>query len=144
MKPIPTLKTKWLACGFAAILLGSTALAGAAGNEPIIHTTGKVSYVSGGVGNESIDRLSALSSEFNVKLVFAMTSGEYISGVKVVVTDARGLSVVDAVSDGPWLLARLPAGDYRIVASQDGKAKKQQIAVGTAKLMTVDFRWAAN
>lgn len=141
MKPISALKNKLLACSLAALLLGPAICAAAP--EPVIQAGGNVSYVSGGVGDESIARLTAMASEFNVKLVFARTSGEYLSGVRVEISDAGGRSVVDARADGPWFLTRLPAGHYQIVASLAGKAEKRQIDVGASKLATVDFRWAA-
>ena len=43
---------------------------------PLVQTTGGVSHVSGGVGTDSIDRLNALAGDFNLKLVFALKSGD--------------------------------------------------------------------
>jgi len=75
--------------------------------------------------------------------VFALKSGEYVSGVGVVIADAGGKTLLDTTSEGPWFLAKLPAGNYQIVATFGGNAVKRQIAVGAAKLRTVDFRWAS-
>ena len=141
MKPIRALKSTLLACSLAALLVSSAV--GAATVEQVIQSSGNVSYVSGGVGSESLDRLSAIAGQFNVKLIFAMTSGEYVSNVRVEITDAKGRNVVDTHSDGPWFLARLPAGHYQIVASLSGKAEKREINVGASKLSTIDFRWTA-
>jgi hypothetical protein len=145
MKPNPGIKSKLLSYGCAAIMLGSaSSLVLAADNrETIAQTPGGISYVSGGVGDESIDRLNMMVSEFNLKLVFAMTSGNYVSDVRVVIVDAKGITILDTTSNGPWLLTRLPAGNYQIVASFAGKAEKRQVAVGASKLSTIDFRWAA-
>lgn len=126
-----------------AIMLAVASLvtvANANGDESV-QTAGGVSYVSGGVGTDSIDRLRSLSGDFNLKLVFAMNSGDYVSGVGVAIADAAGKTLLDTTSEGPWFLARLPAGNYQIVATFGGKAVKRQIAVGAAKLRTVDFRW---
>jgi hypothetical protein len=145
MKANNTMTKKWLACGVAALLLGSATLVAAADVETVVRgapSANGVTYVSGGVGNESIDRLNAMSGEFNVKLIFAMNSGEYVSGVKVVIVDSKERTLVDAVSDGPWFFSKLPAGRYQVVASLAGKAEKRQLVVGESKLMTVDFRWA--
>lgn len=92
---------------------------------------------------ESRDRLDTIARDFNLKLVFAAASGEYVSGVRVVIADAAGKTLLDATSEGPWFLARLPAASYQIVATSTGKAQKRQIAVGAAKLTTIDFRWAS-
>lgn len=145
MKRILGMKRKSLANTFAVLLLGAAALAPAAGpdNDAIVKTSGSVSYVSGGIGMESRDRLGSLARDFNLKLVFASTSGEYVSGVRVAVADAAGKTLLDATSEGPWFLAKLPAGNYQVVATFAGKAVKRQVAVGTAKLTTSDFRWAA-
>lgn len=145
MKPIPGMKSKLLSYSVVAILLGSTSFFAVAANnyEAIVQTPDGISYVSGGVGDESTDRLNSMAGEFNLKLVFAMKSGEYLSGVRVVIIDAKGKTLLDTTSEGPWLLTRLPAGNYRIVASFAGKAEKRQVAVGANKLRTIDFRWAS-
>lgn len=108
-----------------------------------VQTTGGVSYVSGGVGDDSIAKLESLAKDFNLKLVFALQSGNYVSDVKVVIADAKGKTLLDATSAGPWFLVKLPAGNYQIVATFEGKAVKRSVTVSKAKLQTVDFRWAA-
>lgn len=145
MKPITGIKNKLLSYGFVAILLGSASFLTLAGNnaETIAQTPGGISYVSGGVGEKSLDRLNSMAGEFNLKLVFAMKSGEYVNDVSVVIADAKGKTILETVSEGPWLLARLPAGNYRIVASFAGKSEKRQAAVSASKLRTIDFRWAS-
>ena len=145
MKPNPGIKSKLLSYGVMAILLGSASFFShaAENKESIAQTPGGISYVSGGVGDESIDRLNMMVSEFNLKLVFAMKSGEYVSGVNVMINDTKGKTILDTTSEGPWLLTRLPAGNYQIVASFAGKAEMRQVAVGTNQLKTVDFRWAS-
>jgi hypothetical protein len=136
---------KLLAYGLVGIQFGSASLAFAVGanRDAIVQTVGGVSYVSGGVGTSSIDRLDSLAKDFNVKLVFALKSGEYVSDVRVTIADAKGGAVLDATSEGPWLLIKLPAGAYRIVATLGGQAVTRLVSVDTAKLKTIDFRWAS-
>ena len=132
-----------------AILLGAALLVtalvpiGNANSEEIVKTTGGVPYVSGGVGTASIDRLSSLTKDFNLKLVFALKSGDYVSDVKVTIANAAGKTLLDTTSDGPWFLTKLPAGNYQIVATFAGNAEKRAVAVGAEKLKTVDFRWSS-
>ena len=138
------MKSRLLTYGIAAIFLGSASLASAADTADAgVQTSGNVSYVSGGVGTESLDQLGAMSGQFNLKLIFALKSGDYLSGVQVAITDTKGKSILDTTSDGPWFLAKLPAGTYRVVATAAGKAEKRQITVGGTKLATVDFRWGS-
>lgn len=144
MKPICTLKSRLLVFSMAAIFLGSASLVSAAGStDSVVQTSGNVSYVSGGVGTESLDQLGAMSSQFNLKLIFALKSGEYLSGVQVVITDAKGKSMLDTTSEGPWFMTKLPVGNYQVVATVAGKTEKRQVAVDGTKLKTIDFRWVS-
>ena len=147
MKRIPGIENKSLARSLAAILLGCAFLApfaSANSDDAVVHkTAGGVSYVSGGVGTDSIDRLNSLASNFNLKLVFALKSGDYVSGVEVAIADAAGKTLLDTTSEGPWLLAKLPGGNYQIFATFAGMAEERTVTVGVEKLKTVDFRWAS-
>ena len=129
----------------AAVALGSVLITSAAraNSDEVVHTAGNVSYVSGGVGTESQDQLSSLAKDFNLKLVFALKSGEFVSNVKISIADAKGNSLLDTTADGPWLLAKLPAGSYQVSASFAGNAVTHKIAVDAARLKTLDFRWAS-
>ena len=145
MKRILGMKGKSIAHSFAVVFLGSAFLlpAASAASDPVVQTAGGVSYVSGGVGTDVRDQLSSRASDFNLKLVFALTSGEYVSGVRVAIADAAGKTLLDTTSEGPWFLAKLAAGNYQIVATFAGKAVRRQVAVGGARLRTIDFRWAS-
>lgn len=128
-----------------AILLGAAPFVPVANanSEESVQTAGGVAYVSGGVGKDSIDRLNSLARDFNLKLVFALKSGDYVSNVKVTIADAAGKALLDTTSEGPWFLTKLPVGKYQVVATFAGKAEKRTIAVGAEKLKTIDFRWSS-
>ena len=144
MKRPPSLKYKLLVCSMATALLGLSLLAPAAGaNDAIVQTAGNVTYVSGGVGAESISQLTAQSRDFNLKLVFALQSGDYLSGVGVAIADASGKTLLNATSDGPWFLTKLPTGNYQIVATFAGTAVTRQVSVGATNLTVADMRWAS-
>jgi hypothetical protein len=149
MKRIPRMNTKSLAHAFAAVLLGAASLALAlvpiarATSDVVVQAASGVSYVSGGVGDDSIERLNSLAGGFNLKLVFALNSGNYVSGVRVAIADAAGKTILDTTSEGPWFLVKVPAGNYQVVATFAGNAIKRQVAAGAAASRTVDFRWAS-
>ena len=150
MKRIPgTKRRSFVRALTAAILLGCAAIVPAlvpmasVAGEAVVKTAGGVSYMSGGVGADSTDRLSVQAGDFNLKLVFAMNSGNYVSGVRVAIADAAGKTVLDTTSEGPWFLTKIPAGNYQVVATFAGNAVKRQVAVGGSALRTVDFRWAS-
>jgi len=101
----------------------------------------QIAYASGGVSEESRDRLNAIAGDFNLKVVMATNSGEYLSDVDVVITDDHGRSMVSAVADGPWFLVRLPAGHYTVTASSNGATQRKSVNVGDRQ-SRVDLRWA--
>ncbi|MHB8494767.1 MAG: carboxypeptidase regulatory-like domain-containing protein [Casimicrobiaceae bacterium] len=126
-----------------AVLAAFAVLAPSAGanSDEVVRAPSGVMYVTGGVGSDEVDRLKSMEGDFNLKLVFANTAGAYLSDVKVTIVDASGQVVLDATSEGPILMAKLPAGDYRVDASFDGHPESRKIAAAASKLVTVDLRW---
>lgn len=102
---------------------------------------GNVSYVSGGVGEESRERLNAFSSAFNLRLLLASKSGEFIGDVRVTIADAKGRVVLEAVSEGPIFMANLPPGSYEVTASSGEQPYRQKVAVSKGKQASLHFRW---
>jgi len=145
MKSIFAMKRTALSFSLAAVFLCGTLLVteAKADGQAVVQSAGNVTYVSGGVGLESLDQLSSMSRDFNLKLVFALNSGAYLSGVQVAIIDAKGKTMVDSTSDGPWFMAKLPSGSYQVIATVAGKAEKRQVTVGSTQLKTIDFRWAS-
>ena len=84
------MKNKFLVHGLVIIAMtfGSFVSAATSDSGPMLHQAGGLPYLSGGVGEESQQLLSSRASEFNVKLVFALTSGAYLSSVKVAIAPA--------------------------------------------------------
>jgi len=99
-----------------------------------------VAAVSGGVTEEERDRLNALAQDYNLKIVMATRSGAYLADVAVAVRDESGRPVLETRADGPWVLARLPAGRYSIEGSANGATVRKTVAVGPAQTR-VDLRW---
>jgi hypothetical protein len=104
---------------------------------------GEVSYVSGGVGADSREQLAATLDRFNLKLVFTLQEGNYVADVEVTVRDAQGRSVIEHTADGPYLLARLPAGTYEVRAVYEDEAQTHKVTVNR-RLTTAYLRWASD
>lgn len=128
--------------GVGALVLGLWVGALAQPGEPVVGL-GDYAHVSGGVGDESLERLDALQMGFNLKLTFALTAGDYLSGTAVEIAEAGGKVVVNAQSEGPFMLVRLPPGRYVVSATQGGVRKSQKLTVGARGNQTVHFRWAS-
>ena len=125
---------------FAAIA-GMTALSSVAQESIVEH--GAVAYVSGGIGGESIERMAALAHRFNLKLVFATKTGNYLADVAVRVDDALGNKVLDTVSEGPWLLVKTAPGRYHMRATFDGTTVDRWTTVPAGGRRDLILRWDA-
>lgn len=102
-----------------------------------------VPFVSGGIGIAGQEALKARESEFNLKLVFTLVEGNYIADVRVVVRNAKYGVVIDHATDGPILLAQLPAGTYTINATYRDKTVTRKV-VADGRLRTEYLRWPSD
>jgi len=127
---------------FVLIACGAAAPAGtvqSAQNE--IMTSGQVTFASGGVGEDSLQRMEALSKDFNLKVIFALKAGNYVSDVAVVISDARGAKVLETVSEGPWFLAKLPPGKYQFTATYESESFTRTTTIPATGQRELIFRW---
>jgi len=123
------------------ILSSGVALLAAAGDYPATQQYQGIPYVSGGVGDEGQQALKTMESRFNLKLVFAASSGEYLADIQVRILDQQGNVVLQANSEGPWFYASLPPGTYTVQARGFGKDQEHKLEVSSGKLTEVVLRW---
>lgn len=101
---------------------------------------GEVKYVSGGVGLEEREYLKSVQSNYNLKLVFAVKTKEYLSDVRVVIQDPKGKTYLNTTSDGPWMLIKVPEGSYIVQATVSGETLAEKRKVGKG-LQVINFHW---
>jgi hypothetical protein len=112
--------------------------------EPAIQpqTQGEVTFVSGGVGIQELAELQAMRADYNLSLLFSERNGDYLSDVKVRITDTRGNTFLETVSNGPKLFVKLPSGRYTVIAELDGKRFDKTVTVSTNNHQpAVSFVW---
>jgi hypothetical protein len=97
--------------------------------------------LSGGIGEEERETLRRLAREYNVQLIFAAKEGHYVAEVHVTIADERGSTVLEAVSEGPWLYTKLPAGTYTIMAQVNGQTQRRVVHVGQQHQTPPQFYW---
>src|SRR6202795_4618772 len=100
-----------------------------------------VPYISGGAGADAREELLAREKEYNLKIIAAEKSGDYLADVKVVIESANKERVLDTTMDGPILLAKLPPGTYTIRATSGSQTLTQTVTIAAQGLRRVDFRW---
>ena len=67
-----------------------------------------IPYISGGVGADEREAFAAKEREYNLKIIAADKSGDYLAHVQVVIESTRKERVLDTAMDGPILLAAGP------------------------------------
>lgn len=129
-----------------ALLLSLTmgGIAAAAPPAPAGPQPGEVEVISGGIGEDEQRSILAREKEFNLKLVFSLTQGNYVADVEVVINDAKGVKIVERSATGPLLLARLPAGEYSVGATRGGRTVIRKVKLAAGKLRTEHLRWPAD
>ena len=134
----------------AALGMAATGWAAMDADLPPEQTQGKVTFLSGGIGSDQQAAMKRVASEYPLELDFlesgdahATSRAAFAAGVQVTITDRTGQVVLDARSDGPFLLATLPDGSYTIRAENAGKIETRQVMVERCKHRTVVFEWKA-
>jgi len=124
-----------------ALIASAALLTPAVAQTTTPSTEGNVPFLSGGVGEDSMAELTARQNEFNLKLFLVGQSGTYLSDIRVTIIDASGKGVLMTTSDGPVLMAKLPAGTYKVKAQKNGQSLEQKVTVTPGKLQTTYFRF---
>lgn len=140
MKLVHAVYAALLALGPSVVSLSSATDAMAAVE---VRQQGAVLFVSGGVGEEERQEIMKLTPDYPLELLFATrgSRNEYLANVNVQIRDKDGKVVLDAVSQGPFLLAKVAPGRYTISADNDGAIKQQTVQVKGARLRRVVFVW---
>lgn len=119
-------KLQRVGMSLAAVLAAAVSLDAVAAISPLPRerVSGIASYVSGGVSAEAAHAFEASFKRYPLVVKLYEHAGhrdEYTADAHVTITDRQGHVVVDDRADGPFMLVRLPAGDYRVAASLKGR-----------------------
>ena len=109
-------------------------------SAPPVKSQGSATYITGGVTVDERDVMKPLAKDYNLRMSFALSVGNYVSDVKVTVMSGKK-TVLDVVSDGPFLYVKLPAGKYSINAEYEGKTVRKSATIGPKKGASLNFVW---
>lgn len=97
-------------------------------------------YITGGVGVEEMAGIRAAAKDYNLKLMFAQKgAGNYVADVRVLIENSKNEKFIDADSTGPWLLANLPAGRYRVTVEMNGQRFTRNFVIGKKGQASLQF-----
>lgn len=106
---------------------------GTQGEKLQVKKEGDISYVSGGVGDESQERMEKMSGDYNLKVTLAAPDGDYTGGANLTIRDQSGKEILQTETHGPLFLAKLPAGKYTVSAAEEGRESvKKTVQVSSA------------
>lgn len=94
---------------------------------------GEVGFVTGGVGDEEATAFKQAMPAYPLTIEVLRTSGgrgEYTSGAQVSVTTRSGQQVLSARAEGPFMLVRVPPGEYVVQATLGGRTLSKDVSVG--------------
>lgn len=130
-------------CFAHGLFVSALACTVAVAEEPALswQDQGGTLYISGGIGEKELDWIKNSSSDFGLRLLFAEKTGAYITGVHVVIADAKGKTVLDVGDAGPYLLVKLAAGNYRINATYHEHRQTRQASVRDGQPTNLSLRW---
>jgi hypothetical protein len=139
------MRNRYLKGGLAAALCAATgAWAATSASLPPEQTSGPVRYVSGGVGKDQQAAMKQAASKYVLELEFVQGgkgADVFMANVPVTIKDHTGKVILDARSDGPLMLAKLPDGQYTISAQNAGKTESRKVKIEHGKHEMVVFHW---
>jgi hypothetical protein len=137
------MKTKLSVLLLGCLMLVVTPIAANAVSSSIIQSkTNSIAYASGGVGLDEQVTMDQMAKDYNVKFIFVQTPKDDVSGVMVTILNHSGKMLLKTSSNGPWFFAKLPRGDYRVIATLNDHREVKKLNV-TGGLETVEFFWRA-
>lgn len=129
-----------------ALTLAAGGIARAADNLPPVQRSGAIEYLSGGVGHDQSRAVEAAAAHWPLTLEFAIKEGkrdDFAADVGVKIFNAQGHAVLETTASGPFLLAKLSPGQYKVDATIRGKTLHQAVDVKADHAARSVFVWPA-
>jgi hypothetical protein len=104
---------------------------------PPVQTSGAVSYVSGGIPYEQLPAFNAARSQFPLNIEVYERDGNrnaFTAGADVrVINTKTGDVVLETKTEGPYLWAKVPPGQYKVETTLNGKVKESRVTVNGSR-----------
>jgi len=130
-----------------SLVIASPASRADSSSLPAVKMQGGVSYVTGGIGEDEAAAFKSAAATYPLELLFAQQTppkDSYIADVRIVIRDRSGNPVLNTTAEGPFLLAKLPAGTYQIEADYGGVQKRQAVEIHPGTHRRAVFVWASS
>lgn len=130
-----------------AVALGPLALGAACARAamlPPVQKIGALEFMSGGIGQDESRAIEKASRNWPLTLEFAAKDqhrADFAADVNVVIRDAKGHALLQTVSAGPFVLARLSPGHYDVDATLGGKTLHETVVIRKGQPEKALFLW---
>jgi|SRR5579871_5096584 len=96
-------------------------------------------FITGGIGSEEQASLKNGLPQYSLWIQTATKAGPYVSDASVKITDKAGTVVLDTELDGPWLMVKLPLGEYKVAVTHGNKTEQRSTQIHTGDHHTMVF-----
>jgi hypothetical protein len=104
---------------------------------PEVQTSGDVQYVTGGVPFEQLPAFREARRDYPLNIEIYEREGNkdgFTADADVQVVNAKsGDVVLETKTQGPYLWAKVPPGQYKVTATLNGKVKETRVAVNSSR-----------
>lgn len=134
--------------GTVGLLLSKNAFTSVLDLKPSDDEVQGITYITGGIGKSESNLMKELAKCYQLEIMLvqeptAIKDSDYkevyFADIKIKIQDHNLNNVLDIVADGPYILADLAAGKYRITADYNGSVKQQWVTVSSHNHQKVVF-----
>ena len=138
---------------WSAAVATAAALTGSLGGISVAHAQdgtlpptmqqGNVTYVSGGIDSDETGTFKREASRWPLSITMAARgngANEYIADAQVQIMRG-GTTVLDTRAKGPYMLVKLPDGDYTVKVTYEGKPMTKDVKVSAKGHAVASFLW---
>ncbi len=111
---------------------------------PYVQTLGSIAYISGGIGLDESTAIKVERPKWPLTMLFAVQGRHrqvYAADVRVRILDKSQAEIFAVNEAGPYLLVRLPAGNYTIEATHAGQTQRRVVQIDTSKPQQQGWSW---
>jgi hypothetical protein len=110
---------------------------------PPVETQGAIKFVSGGIGDEESKAMRLERNRWPLSLDFLGPASDYLADVNVRITNSKGNQVLQADSNGPFMLVKLPPGRYTVYARYKSDEQRRTVNVSRSGHGRASFRFSS-
>jgi hypothetical protein len=148
--------TKFIGAALALILTGAVSITGSAQvnsdsssvktSLPPLQSQGQIEFLTGGIGKDESDAILHEGRSWPLMLKLAQAGfprAVYISDVQVIIKDASGNTVLETITEGPYLLVKLPPGKYSLDATYESVKLHRDLSIQKGGSKQITLLWPA-